>query len=66
MATKMIITVDVPSGTVQIVKDETGRDAERNRPIPGPRRHIGELFAHQGSNCVTLNIPGGGSFTICG
>jgi hypothetical protein len=67
MATKMQITVDLDTGKVDSVTDDTGKIYNpHGNPIPTPHRPVGILFTHLGgSNCVTLNIPGGGSYTIC-
>jgi len=66
---KMIITVDVATGNIlEVEKDANGT---RQRVYPGPEpkagtyRYIGTLLSYTGSNCITLNIPGGGSYTIC-
>ena len=66
--TKMKITVEIATGKILNVEDENGTDVTKtNRPIPNPPHEvIGVLFKHQGSNCITLNMPGGGSYQICG
>ena len=69
---KMVITVDVDTGTIEKVERIITSQSEiiklgNKLPLspPGGYRHIGTLLAFTGSQCVTLAIPGGGSYTIC-
>lgn len=69
---KMVITVDIETGKIDRVDHKIGEKYEEVRlggqlPLApeGGYRHIGLLLAFRGSNCVTLNMPGGGSYTVC-
>jgi hypothetical protein len=71
--TNMVITVNVNTGTItKVQKVVTGQvpqeiDSEIQEPFapPGGFRHIGVLLAYQGSDCVLLPLPGGGSYKVC-
>ena len=75
---KMLVTIDVGTGRIERVQKVIGVKPEMEGEIvtigdqsnhpsnpPGGYRYIGTLLAYTGSNCVTLNLPGGGSYTIC-
>jgi hypothetical protein len=71
---KMIITVDIDSESIESVKVVTGPEPETiklgsqsQQPLTpdGGYRYIGLILAYDGSNCVTVNLPGGGSYTYC-
>ena len=69
---KMIITLDVNTGKIERVEVVIGPERQELKPerlLPaepeGGYRHIGTLLAFKGSNCVTLNLPGGGSYKRC-
>jgi hypothetical protein len=71
---KMIITVDIDSEKITKVEVTTGLQAETvclgsqtEQPLnpDGGYRFIGLLLAYDGSQCITINLPGGGSYTYC-
>ena len=69
--TRMVITLEVNSGAiVKVEKIQDGgppvqiQPGQPPVPVPPNRRVIGTLFAHRGSDCITLDI-GGASFQIC-
>jgi hypothetical protein len=64
---KMVITVDVNTGTIEKVQKRGAGQPEdieksENQPQGIP---IGTLMKYTGSNCITLNLPGGGSYQLC-
>jgi hypothetical protein len=70
MAVQMHIFLKEENGTVTIEKVmQTGAGGNPNVPKQdgnGPAgRTLGTLVTFTGSNCVSLNIPGGGFFQIC-
>ena len=68
---KMIITIDVDEGKIlNVLGQYPGSDPCEIRvqqfPIPDFPKYVGVLLTHPGgSNCVTLALPGGGSYTVC-
>lgn len=69
---KMVITVDVRTGKIDRVERAIGGKYEEVKlggelPLApeGGYRYVALLLAHKGSDCVTLDLPGGGSYTIC-
>jgi hypothetical protein len=69
---KMVITVNVGTGRIEKVEKVVATKPEpvevgSQRPLnpTGGYKYIGTLLAYTGSNCVTLNLPGGGSYEIC-
>lgn len=64
---KMVIIVDVNTGAVEKVQRRGGGpDQDINKSADQPKgTSIGTLVKYTGSNCVTLNLPGGGSYKLC-
>jgi hypothetical protein len=72
---KMIITVDLDSEKIESVEVVTpqnenvninlGNQSQQPLTPDGGYRYIGLLLAYNGSHCVTINLPGGGSYTYC-
>ena len=70
---KMIITVDIDCESIESVvvtgpETETinlGSQSQQPRTPDGGYRYIGLILAYDGSDCVTVNLPGGGSYTYC-
>jgi hypothetical protein len=71
MAVQMHIFLNVEDGTVKIEKVMQTGAGGGNPNVPkqdgnGPAgRELGKLVTFTGSNCVSLNIPGGGFYQIC-
>jgi hypothetical protein len=74
---KMLIAVDVETGAIESVQKvidsvpqigeiiKLGDQKEEPSNPEGGYRHVGTLLSFSGSRCVTLNLPGGGSYKIC-
>lgn len=69
---KVVITVDVDSGTIEKVEKVIGGKSQTIRPgneqltAPGGFRHCCTvLYYAMNPNCITINLPGGGQFKIC-
>jgi hypothetical protein len=69
---KAVITIDVATGLIDSVKKVIGSTETEiiagNQQIPTPPggfRHCCTVLWFTGSDCITVNLPGGGSFQIC-
>jgi hypothetical protein len=67
---KLVVTIDVITGSIVRVQRRFGPPPSdpdvpydpNSQPQGTP---IGTLVKYTGSNCVSLNIPGGGSYKVC-
>jgi hypothetical protein len=65
---KMVIIVDVNTGQIEKVQKRGHGQPDLDIPESDSQPKgttIGTLEKYTGSNCITLNLPGGGSYQIC-